>query len=113
MHKVIILFLPVVFSSLAQILLKVASQNVVKSLKWYVVIGSSIAAYVVAFVLYSITVRYYPISVASPVNTIAVMLLVAICGLVIWHEPLDLRQILGIGLGVIALLLMVQGNNSM
>lgn len=107
MHKILILFIPVVFSTGAQLLLKVASRYDTRSVSWSVVIGLSIAAYFVAFLLYSITVRYFPISVAGPVNTIAVMLLVAFFGIAVWHEPFEAKRILGIGFGIAALLLMV------
>ncbi len=107
MPKYIILFLPVIFSTIAQILVKYSSVRELRSFSWYAAIGLSLATYVVAFALYSFALRYFDLSVAGPVNTISVMLLVVVSGVVIWGEPFGLRQTCGLILGIIALFLLL------
>ena len=109
MSKYVILFLPVFFSTIAQILVKQSSFKELRSFSWYIVMGGSLVAYFFAFGLYAVTLRHFAISVASPVNTISVMLLVVISGIVLWGEPLGIRQVSGLLLGCVALLLLLSG----
>lgn len=106
MSRYVILFLPVVFAVGAQLLIKAASFHPVRSFSWVLVIFFSIFCYLLAFVLYSNTVRHFSISIASPVNTLAVMVVVILAGVFIWGETLSFRQIVGMLLGVVALLLL-------
>lgn len=106
MQRYAILFLPVVFTVTAQLLVKNASFHPVRSSSWVVAIVLSIACYLLAFVLYSNTVRHFPISIASPVNTLAVMVVVVAAGTFFWGEALNTRQIVGLFLGVISLVLL-------
>ena len=107
MYKYIVLFLPIIFSTVAQILVKQASVQELKSVSWYLAIGCSLAAYILAFGLYALALRYFAISVASPINTISVMLLVVVSGVVFWGEPFGYRQGSGLLLGGVALLLLL------
>lgn len=109
MQKYLFLFLPVIFSTAAQLLIKYAALKEIRSLTWFLVMGWSIIAYFLAFALYSVAVRHFPISVASPVNTIAVMLLVVLSGLFFWGESFNIRQTCGLGLGILSLLLLMPG----
>ncbi|MBL8015111.1 MAG: EamA family transporter [Candidatus Doudnabacteria bacterium] len=101
-----LLFIPVVFSAGAQILVKWAAQFEIKTVNWFIFIGLSMASYVAAFVLYSFTVRQFPINIASPVNTIAVMVIVFLAGYLM-GEAVSARQLLGIVFGLIAIVLIV------
>ena len=107
LSKYIVLFLPVLFSTVAQILVKQSSLQELKSLGWYIAIGWSLVAYILAFGLYAFALRYFPVSVASPINTISVMLLVVVSGVVFWGEPFGGRQVSGLLLGGVALLLLL------
>ncbi|MGR0482012.1 MAG: hypothetical protein ACTFAL_11575 [Candidatus Electronema sp. V4] len=109
MQKYFILVLPVLFSAAAQLLIKQAALKEWKSAAWLLTMGGSITAYLLAFAAYSVTIRYFPISVASPVNTILVMLLVVSGGAVFWNEPFGLRQAAGAALGISSLLLLLSG----
>ena len=110
MSRYFLLFLPVIFSTAAQLLIKHAAFKELRSIGWYVAIGWSIIAYFLAFALYSVAVRHFAISVASPVNTISVMLLVVLGGVVFWGESFGLRQVCGLSLGIFALLLLLSGD---
>lgn len=109
MQKYFVLFAPVFFSAAAQLLLKLAALKKWKSTAWLLAMSSSIAAYLLAFVLYSVAVRYFPVSLASPVNTISVMLLVIIGGILFYGEPFGLRQTLGMVFGALSMLLLLSG----
>ena len=109
MRKYLFLFLPVLFSTAAQLLIKQAALQKWKSMGWLLAMGGSILAYILAFVLYSVTVRYFPVSVASPVNTILVMLLVIAGGVVFWQEPFGMQRAIGAILGIISLVLILSG----
>ena len=61
----------------------------------------------VAFVLYSFTVRNFPISIASPINTIAVMIIVFILAALLFGEVITAQKVLGIVVGLIAIILLL------
>lgn len=102
--KYLILFIPVIFSTAAQILVKLAAGQTVKSTPWLIYMGASVVSYGLAFVLYSIAVRYFPISIASPVNTLSVMVIVFAAGILL-GELVTAKQYLGVAFGVVAILL--------
>ncbi len=102
----VLLFLPVLFSAGAQIFIKQAAKFELKTTNWFIFVGLSLAAYVISFVVYSFTVRQFPISIASPVNTISVMIIVVAFGLVI-GEVLTIRQLIGVGFGLASILLLL------
>lgn len=105
MCRYMILFLPVIFSVAAQLLVKAASFHPIRSSPWLVVIALSIFCYLFAFLLYTNTIRHFSISVASPVNTLAVMVTVVLAGVFLWGESLSYRQMVGLLLGLISLIL--------
>lgn len=107
--KYFFLLIPVVFSALAQVLLKVASTKQPNTFSWFMVMALSVAVYFLAFFFYSNALKLFPISLASPVNTIAVMLLVIMAGVLIWGEPLSLQKGTGVLLGVASLLVLLAG----
>jgi drug/metabolite transporter (DMT)-like permease len=105
--KYLILFVPVIFSAVAQLFVKAAARHELKTTQWFIFIGMSLVAYVVAFILYSFAVREFPLSVASPVNTIAVMVIVFILAALLFGEVISLQKAIGIGLGLISILLLL------
>ena len=96
--------MPAIFSAAAQLLVKGAAKYEVKTSNWRVLIGLSLVSYVVAFVLYSFTVRNFLITVASPINTIAVMIIVFILAS-LFGEVITAQKVLGIVFGLIAIIL--------
>ena len=102
-----VLFMPVIFSAAAQLLVKGAANYEIKTTNWMILIGLSLVSYVVAFVLYSFTVRNFPITIASPINTIAVMLIVFILAALLFGEVISAQKVLGVMLGLIAIILLL------
>lgn len=107
--KYCFLFAPVLFSVAAQFLLKLAALKEWKSTAWFLTMSGSLVGYTLALALYSVALRYFPVSLVSPVNAVAVMLLVIIGGTVFWHEPFSVRQAIGTFLGVLSMLFMLSG----
>ena len=107
LKKYLVLFAPVIFSTVAQLLLKQAGLKELKSTAWLLTMGGSVAMYGLALALYSVALRYFPVSLVSPVNTIACMLLVILGGTFFWSEPFSVRQVLGTLLGVLSMLLIL------
>ena len=103
----LLLFMPAIFSAAAQLLVKGAAKYEIKTTNWLMFIGLSLGSYVVAFVLYSFTVRNFPITVASPINTIAVMIIVFILAALLFGEVITAQKVLGIVLGLIAIILLL------
>src|SRR5438445_10226085 len=94
--KFSVLFMPVIFSAAAQLLVKGAASYEIKTSNWLIFIGLSLVSYVVAFVLYSFTVRNFPITVASPINTIAVMISVFLLPALLFRENIYAQKLLRI-----------------
>lgn len=107
MMQYLILFIPVIFSAAAQVLVKYAANFEIKSLNWFIFIGISLVSYGLAFVLYSFTVRQFPVSVASPVNTISVMIIVFIFGILMFGEAVTIKQFAGIVFGLLSVILLI------
>ena len=107
MYKYAFLFIPVFFSVIAQLLIKQAALKEVNSVSWMVIMAGSILTYLLAFFFYSYAVRLFPVSLASPVNTIMVMLLVVTGGVLIWGEPWGIQRTVGVALGVLSLIILL------
>jgi drug/metabolite transporter (DMT)-like permease len=102
MTKYLLLLVSVMPAALAQILLKQASNHPLKSLPWLGYMMLSVASYGVAFVLYSIVLKYFPISMASPILTIGVMLIILCFGWFIGEE-IHMRRAFGFVIGIISI----------
>ena len=105
--KFSVLFMPVIFSAAAQLLVKGAAKYEIKTTNWLIFIGLSLVSYMMAFGLYSFTVRNFPISIASPINTIAVMIIVFILAALLFGEVITAQKVLGIVFGLIAIILLL------
>lgn len=91
----------ILLSASAQVLVKrAAAYNVFSTEGMGFMIGGVIT-YAAAFLLYAVILRRLPLSVASPVMTVAVMILVVAAGLLM-GEAVTLRKIVGIGLGILS-----------
>lgn len=105
--KYILATLSVILAALAQVLIKSASLNDVYAKKWIVLILSSMAIYGLAFLLQSYVFRLFPLSKIGPASAIAVMTLVFVCGIMIFGESIQAKQIIGILLGVVSIYLIM------
>jgi len=104
--KYILLIAGIIPSAAAQVFLKFASNYELKSPMWALFIFISLCSYGMSFVLYTIIFKYFPVSVASPVMTVSVMLIVFIFGWII-GETVSPRQLIGVACGVASIILII------
>lgn len=98
----------VVFSALAQIILKLSARFPAWSVRWLAVTAGGAAMYGASFLIYSFLLRKADLSRISPIMTSATALLVVLAGVVLFGEPLSLRKGFGIALGLAAILLLAK-----
>lgn len=106
MNSVLSVVIGVLTSAGAQLLIKRASAHALLSPGWIGWMAASGLSYAASFVVYSLVLRRFPISVIGPVMTIAVMCTVVLAG-VMMGETLGLRQYAGILLGVGAVVIIL------
>lgn len=97
----------VIFAAAAQVLLKGAAGSTPYAARWCLWMAGSVAAYVVAFVLYAMMLRIFPISIVAPVMTVAVMCTVVIVGALL-GEPVPVSRWVGILLGVAGIVMVLR-----
>lgn len=109
MWKFILVFLGIVASALAQIMLKKSTEFVfLKDFDFfrYFILGG--LSYVVSFGIYAYALKLFSVSKISPVMTIGTMLLVVAAGIIVFRESVAPRQIFGIVTGIAAVLLIMR-----
>lgn len=97
----------ITFSAAAQVLLKVSSMLDSRGYSWFALIVASVILYGFSFVLYTLILKHFPLSVISPVMTIGTVALVVTCG-VIMGESLSFGKVSGIVLGLLSIVLILQ-----
>ena len=105
MIKYFLLFGGILSSVTAQFFLKKASVLSFKDIYFFIYFGVAGVAYVISFGLYTIVLKYFPISKASPIMTLGTMAMVILLGVYIFHEIIGVKQIIGIFLGAAAIIL--------
>lgn len=96
----------ILFSSLAQIILKRATLIEAKELLWMLSISGSTVCYFISFIAYYLALRQFSISRISPVMTVGVVLIVVAYGY--WMgETITIRHMLGVLFGIVSILLIL------
>lgn len=98
----------VLFSALAQVILKVSARFPAWSIRWLAITAGGAAMYGGSFLIYSFLLRKADLSRISPIMTSATALLVVLAGVLLFGEPLTLRKGFGIALGLAAILLLAK-----
>jgi multidrug transporter EmrE-like cation transporter len=106
MNKYLLIFGGIILSAFAQIFLKISAMNEIKDFRWLVFFVLSISFYGVAFFVYSLVLKHFPISMISPIMTVGTVVLVVSCGCIM-GETLASGQIAGLILGVVSILLIL------
>jgi len=109
MNKFILILLGIIFSALAQIMLKKSSGfEFLKEFNFffYFVLGG--LSYVISFGIYTYALKIFNLSKISPVMTIGTMLLVVIAGVLMFKESVTSKQALGIILGLASIFLIIK-----
>jgi drug/metabolite transporter (DMT)-like permease len=92
----------VVFSSLAQVCMKIAADYSTTNMKWISLLTGSALAYLLSFVMYYFALKHFPISIVSPAMTVAVVALVTLFG-IYSGEILSIKQIIGVALAFLSI----------
>jgi multidrug transporter EmrE-like cation transporter len=109
MIKFLLIFLGIVTSALAQIMLKKSSNfQFLKEYNFFVYFILGGLFYVFSFGIYAYVLKIFSLSKISPVMTIGTMLLVVVAGVLIFKEQLSLKQTLGILLGFVSIFLIIK-----
>jgi uncharacterized membrane protein len=96
----------IIFSSLAQICMKQATQFEVKKSYWIAFIVTSASCYLLSFVAYYFALKFFPISKIAPLMTVGVVLIVVLYG-VMTGERVTTQQVIGLLLGVMSIILIL------
>jgi drug/metabolite transporter (DMT)-like permease len=107
MIKYLLIPLGMIASAVAQVLLKKAGAFTFKEISFFIYFCFAGISYVVSFGLYTIILKYFPITKISPVMTLGTMSLVIISGIVLFHEIISIKQAIGILLGAVAIILII------
>jgi len=109
MNKLLLVALGIIFSALAQIMLKKSSSFAfMKEFDFFVYFILGGLSYVFSFGIYAYVLKIFNLSKISPVMTIGTMLLVVIAGLLLFKESVTSKQVLGIILGLVSIMLIIK-----
>lgn len=96
-------------SALAQIMLKKSSTfQFLKEYNFFFYFLLGGLFYVVSFGIYTYALKVFNLSKISPVMTIGTMLLVIIASVFVFQEEISLKQLFGIILGIISIVLILK-----
>jgi len=105
MIKYFLVPLGILFTVTAQILLKKASGFSFKEYYFYIFFCFAGISYVLSFGIYTLVLKYFPLTKISPIMTLGTMTMVILLGIFIFQETITIKQILGIILGGVAIVL--------
>ena len=97
----------VVLNVLAQLIIKKSSAYDTLSCEWNYYMGCSIFLYGLSFWVYSYVLKKMALNVAAPVMSVATLVLVVLFSFFFFKEELSPRQISGLFLGAVAVLLLL------
>jgi len=105
--KYILVLFGVVFAAIAQVLVKNASSQVFFEKKWVILMLLSVSSYGLAFLLQAYIFKFFELSKIGPVMAIAVMILVFGFGIWFFGEEINIKQAVGVLLGIISIYLIL------
>lgn len=97
----------VLLNVLAQLIIKKGAAYDTLSCEWNGYMGSSIFLYGLSFLVYSYVLKKMALNVAAPVMSVATLVCVVLLSFLFFKEELSIRQISGLFLGAIAVLLLL------
>lgn len=109
MMKYLLVILGILTSGLAQIMLKKSSSfGFFKDYNFFVYFILGGFFYVISFGTYAYVLKIFSIGKISPVMTIGTMLLVVIAGSLLFKESITSRQMIGVVLGLVSIILIIK-----
>jgi len=107
MIKYLFIILGILSSAIAQMFLKKTSGLSFGNIAYFIYFGLAGMFYAVSFVLYTLILKYFPISKISPVMTLGTMTMVVILGILMFHEIITIKQLIGMIIGAAAIFLII------
>lgn len=109
MINYLLVFIGILTSALAQIMLKKSSDfEFLKEFKFFLYFFLAGGFYVFSFGVYTYVLKIFNISKISPVMTIGTMILVVFSGFLFFNEVISWKQVLGILLGILSIILILK-----
>lgn len=109
MIKLLLVFSGIVTSTVAQIMLKKSTGfQFLKEYNFFFYLFLGAFFYLFSFVIYAYILKVFNLSKISPVMTTGTMLLVVVAGVLIFKEDLTPKQILGIFIGLVSIILIIK-----
>ena len=109
MHNYLLIIFGILSSALAQIMLKKSGEfnffSESSFFKYFIMGG---IFYGLSFGLYAYLLKIFTLSKISPVMTIGTMLIVVFAGVVVFRENVSIRQIIGVLVGVVSIILILK-----
>jgi drug/metabolite transporter (DMT)-like permease len=99
MTRYVLVFLGVLITAMAQVLLKRSSGAQIWSKHWFIFLIMSLFLYVLSLGVYFFILKLFPLSTIYPVMTISVILLISCYGIII-GENITIRYLIGLLLGM-------------
>jgi len=109
MIKYFLILLGILTSALAQVMLKKSSHFAfLKDLNFFIYFIAGGLFYLVSFGVYAYVLKIFNISKISPIMTIGTMILVIFTGTLLFKEAIGIKQVVGIVLGMISIILIIR-----
>ncbi len=109
MIKILLIIFGILFSALAQIMLKKSSDfTFLKEFNFFVYFIFGGLFYLFSFGIYAYILKIFNLSKISPIMTIGTMLGVVFAGIFLFKEEIALKQFLGILIGAISIILIIK-----
>jgi drug/metabolite transporter (DMT)-like permease len=107
MIKYLLIVLGMFSSATAQMFLKKTSGLSFGNVLYFIYFCLAGMFYVASFGLYTLVLKYFPITKISPVMTLGTMTMVVIFGIFMFHEIITVKQLIGMVIGAVAIFLIV------
>lgn len=109
MINFLLVFVGIIMSALAQIMLKKSGEfEFLKEFNFFLYFVLGGLFYVFSFGIYAYVLKVFSISKISPVMTIGTMLFVVIAGSLLFKESMTAMQMAGVALGIVSIMLIIK-----
>jgi drug/metabolite transporter (DMT)-like permease len=109
--KAMVKYLLIVFgmlsSATAQMFLKKTSGLPFGNILYFVYFCLAGIFYIASFGIYTLVLKYFPITKISPVMTLGTMTMVVIFGIIMFQEIITIKQLIGMVIGAAAIVLII------
>lgn len=105
--KIILIFLTIIMTAVAQLSLKKSAFYTLQQKEFYIFVSLAALIYIGTFFLQVYLLKYFDVSKLTPVLTIGSMLLIVLLGIILFAESFTIKQGAGIFLGAIAIYLLL------